>query len=229
MSNEYFLKAEKRQDVGKGASRRLRRENKVPAVIYGGEAGAQSVTLKHNEIVKLLQDDAVFSQIIDIEVDGEVTETVFRDLQRHPYKPTVLHADFQRVVRGMEITVNVPIHFLNTETAVGVKAGGIVTQHMINVEISCRPRLLPKAIEVDIAELDMHEVIRLADLNVPEGVTLVDYDAEDEDTNVAVVSIHPPKQEVVEEEDAEEVDPNVEATSQKADDEDEDDKEKSDD
>ena len=214
--SEYFLKAEKRQDIGKGASRRLRRDNKVPAVIYGGEAGAESVTLQHNEILKLLQDDAFFSQIVDIEVDGEVTETVVRDLQRHPYKPTIMHADFQRIVRGMEITVNVPIHYLNTETAVGVKAGGIVTQHMINVEISCRPRLLPKAIEVDIAKMDMHDVIRLGDLVIPEGVTLTAYDAEDEDTNIAVVSIHPPKQ-AVESEEVEEVDPNVEATAQSSD------------
>ncbi len=215
MSNTFFLKAEKRQDVGKGASRRLRRDNKVPAVVYGGEGNAESVTLRHNELLKLLQDDSFFSQIIDIEVDGEVTETVVRDLQRHPYKPTILHADFQRVVRGAEISVQVPLHFLNAETSVGVKAGGILTQHIINVEVSCRPRLLPKAIEVDIAKLDMNEVIRLAELELPEGVSIPEL-AHGEDANVAVVSIHPPKQ-AVESDTVEEVDPNVEATSQSSD------------
>ncbi|MPV85548.1 50S ribosomal protein L25/general stress protein Ctc [Ostreibacterium oceani] len=204
MANSFLLKAEPRSDIGKGASRRLRREEKIPAVIYGGDGEAQSITISHFEILKHLNSDSFYSQIIDIDVNGDVTETVLRDLQRHPYKPTVLHADFQRVVRGQEITVNVPLHFLNTESAAGVKAGGIMSQHVINVEIRCRPRLLPEAIEVDVANLGMNEALHLSDLTLPEGVALTAFaegDAEQADT--AVVSIHPPKTSSNEEDTAE--------------------------
>ncbi len=133
-------------------------------------------------------------------------------MQRHPYKPTILHADFQRIVRGTEITVQVPIHFLNTETSVGVKAGGILTQHIIDLEISCRPRLLPKAIEIDVAELDMNEAIHLSQVKLPEGVSVPSLEHGGEDADISVVSIHPPKLEVEAEETA--ADASVEAVAE---------------
>ncbi len=201
MSNAFLLKAEVRADVGKGASRRLRREDKIPAVIYGAEEAPQAVKISHSEILKCLNDEAFYSQIIDIEVaGGEKQETILRDLQRHPYKPTILHADFQRIVRGQELTLNVPVRYLNIEEAKGVKAGGILSQNVIDVEITCRPSLIPEAIEVDVTDLDMNESLYLSDMKLPEGVRLTSLDTEDEETDLVIVSIHPPKAEVVEEE-----------------------------
>ncbi|MBS9778420.1 MAG: 50S ribosomal protein L25/general stress protein Ctc [Gammaproteobacteria bacterium] len=200
MSNAFLLKAEAREDIGKGASRRLRREHKIPAVIYGGNEEPKSVTISHFDILKCLNDETFYSQIIDIEVAGEVQETILRDLQRHPFKPTILHADFQRVVRGQELTMNVPVHYVNAETAKGVRAGGILSQHLIDVEITCRPRLIPEAIEIDIADLDINDSLRLSDLVLPEGVRLTALEAdnsESDDVNVSIVSIHPPKTEKV--------------------------------
>ncbi len=200
---QFFLKAELRDDIGKGASRRLRREDKIPAVIYGGEAQPQSVTLSHFDILKCLNDESFYSQIVDIDINGEVQEAILRDLQRHPYKPTVLHADFQRIVRGQELTVNVPIHYINAEDAKGVKAGGILSQNIIDVEIICRPRDLPEALPVDVSELEMNESLRLSDIPMPEGVRIValeNIDSEDDEQNTVVVSIHPPKAEKAAEE-----------------------------
>lgn len=200
MSNAFLLKAESRQDIGKGASRRLRHEGKIPAVIYGGEEAPVSVTLLHSDILKCLNNDAFYSQLIDIEVAGEKQEVILRDLQRHPYKPTILHADFQRVVRGQELTLNVPINYINVEESKGVKAGGILSQNLIDVEIACRPSLIPEALEVDVIDLDINESLFLSDLTLPEGVRLTTLDEEDEETNTVIVSIHPPKAEKVEEE-----------------------------
>ncbi len=200
MANSFSLKAESRDDIGKGASRRLRRQDKIPAVIYGGDAEPQAVTLSHSAILKCLNDESFYSQIIDIEVAGEVQETILRDLQRHPYKPTILHADFQRIVRGQELTVSIPLHYQNVEDSVGVKAGGILSQNVIDVEVICRPSLIPEALVVDVAELGVNESLHLSDIPLPEGVRLTELDAEDEDSNAVIVSIHPPKAEKVAEE-----------------------------
>ncbi len=196
--NTFFLKAEKRTDIGKGASRRLRREDKVPAVIYGGEGEAKSITISHFAILKLLNDDSVYSQLIDVEVDGEVTETILRDLQRHPYKPSILHVDFQRVVRGQVITVNVPIHYLNMDTCAGAKAGGIVNQHIIDIEVSARPSALPESLEVDVADMQIGDNMHLSEIKVPEGVTIIALENSD-DADIPIISIHAPKAKVEEE------------------------------
>ncbi|PIE45417.1 MAG: 50S ribosomal protein L25/general stress protein Ctc [Gammaproteobacteria bacterium] len=215
-ANAFSLKAEVRDDIGKGASRRLRREDKIPAVIYGGEEEPQSVAISHFDILKCLNDNSFYSQLIDINIDGEVTETILRDLQRHPYKPTVLHADFQRVVRGQELTVNVSLECINADEAKGVKAGGILSQSVIDVEIVCRPSNLPEKIEVDVTDLEMNESLRLTDIKLPEGVRLLDLEGvedEDDDDNIVIVSIHPPRaEEVVEEASTEdEIDVDVES------------------
>ncbi|MGY0399625.1 MAG: 50S ribosomal protein L25/general stress protein Ctc [Ostreibacterium sp.] len=202
MANQFLLKADFRDNIGKGASRRLRRENKIPAIVYGGQEAPQSITVSHFKILKYLNDDSFYSQIIDIEVEGEIQETILRDLQRHPYKPSILHADFQRVVRGQELTVNVPIHYLNAESAKGVKLGGILSQHIIDIEIACRPSDLPEALEVDITELDMNEALRLSDITLPEGVRILmleGLETENDEHNINIVSIHPPKAEKVSE------------------------------
>ncbi len=218
--NTFSLQAETRNDIGKGASRRLRHENKVPAVVYGGEGEPVSITIGQFEILKCLNNDSFYSQIIDININGEVTETILRDLQRHPYKPTILHADFQRIVRGQKLTVNVPLHFINMENSVGVKASGIANQHIIDIEVSCRPGDLPESIIVDVEEIGIGDTIHLSQIIMPEGVTIVALDndeSEGGDANQIVYSVHAPKAEKVEEEVVESED-EAEATEEKKDD-----------
>ncbi len=220
MANLFSLKAESRQDIGKGASRRLRREHKIPAVIYGGEGEPQSITLSHFDILKCLNDDSFFSQLIDIEVDGEVTEAILRDLQRHPFKPTILHADFQRIVRGQELTVNIPISYTNVEESKGVKAGGILSQHIIDIEVSCRPSNIPEVLEVDVLDLDINDSLRLSDIVLPEGVRLTAFDnteGDEEDINISIVSIHAPKAEKVAESSTEDDEAEVESSAENTD------------
>lgn len=197
MSN-FTLNAQARADElqGKGASRRLRREARVPAIIYGGDAAPASVTLELRELVKVLEDNAFFSSVITIDVDGTKQQAIIKALQRHPAKNTPMHADFLRVKKGEEITVRVPLNFLNQETAKGVKAGGIVSFQATEVEVHTLPKNLPESIDVDLAALEIGDVVHLSDLKLPKGVSLTALEQGD-DHNLAVVSItHAPQEEV---------------------------------
>ena len=175
MSESITLTATIRTDVGKGASRRLRRlEDKVPAIIYGGDVAPQKLTLSGNEILKASQIEAFYSQILDISIDGTVESAVIRDLQRNPASGRVQHIDFQRVSADKEINVNVPLHFVNEDACVGVKmSGGTLTHNLTEVEISCLPANLPEFIEVDMLEVEAGTSVHLSDLALPEGVTVV--------------------------------------------------------
>ena len=175
MSESITLTATIRTDVGKGASRRLRRlEDKVPAIIYGGDTAPQKLTLSANEILKASQIEAFYSQILDISIDGSVESAVIRDLQRNPASGRVQHIDFQRVSADKEINVNVPLHFVNEDACVGVKmSGGTLTHNLTEVEISCLPAYLPEFIEVDMLEVEAGSSVHLSDLALPEGVTVV--------------------------------------------------------
>lgn len=189
MEYRYTLHGEKRQDVGKGASRRLRKENKVPAIIYGGKEEPLSVVLLQNELTKNARFDSFYSQIINLIIDGEGQEVLLRDMQRHPYKPIIQHVDLQRIVRGQELNATVVLHFLNEDACPAVKnEGGIITHEITEVEIVCRPRYLPERIEVDMANVRVGDVIYLSDLVMPEGVRLQQED-ELEETVVANVFI----------------------------------------
>ena len=169
-------RAEEKQ--GKGSSRRLRREAQVPAVVYGGDATPVSITLELRELVKALENSAFFSSIIDLNIDGQKQEVLIKALQRHPAKNTPMHADFQRVTRGEELKTAVPVKVLNATTGKGVKAGGIAELHMTDIEVEVLPRNLPEAIEVDIANLEVNESIRLSDLKLPNGVKVLAEDLE---------------------------------------------------
>ena len=175
MSDKINLTAELREDVGKGASRRLRRlGSKVPAIIYGGEAEPQNLTLKVNEVNKAMEQEAFYSQIMDIIVDGSSQQAVVRDMQRNPGSGKVQHIDFHRISANKVMHVNVPLHFINEEECVGVKmSGGSITHSLIEVEISCLPANLPQFIEVDMLEVDNGTSLHLSDLVLPEGVTIV--------------------------------------------------------
>ncbi|WP_372987324.1 50S ribosomal protein L25/general stress protein Ctc [Marinobacter sp.] len=194
MSQEFVIEAFPRDDQGKGASRRLRREErKIPAIIYGGGKDATPVAIWHNELKKALENEAFFSHVLTVELNGKKESVILKDLQRHPYKPILTHADFLRVDKDHEIHVNVPLHFINEETAPAIKLQGGVANHQINeVEVICLPQNLPEFIEVDMATVDMDQVIHLSDLKLPEGVKIAAL-LQGEDHDLPVVAIHKPR------------------------------------
>ncbi len=194
MSQEFIIEAFPRDDQGKGASRRLRREErKIPAIIYGGGKDATPVSIWHNELKKSLENEAFFSHVLTIELNGKKESVILKDLQRHPYKPLLSHADFLRVDKDHEIHVNVPLHFLNEDTAEAVKLqGGIVSHHITEVELVCLPQNLPEYIEIDLNDIQMDQVIHLTDLQLPANVRIAAL-LQGEDHDQPVASIHLPR------------------------------------
>ncbi|MFA7521369.1 MAG: 50S ribosomal protein L25/general stress protein Ctc [Halothiobacillaceae bacterium] len=194
MSQEtYKIEASVRDDLGKGASRRLRREGKIPAIVYGDNKPPVSLTINHNELLKRLDDDRFFTQIIDLNVGDQTDEVILRDLHRHPYKETiVLHADFQRITRGQLMRMHVPFLFENRDESKGAKAGGIFNAIYTEVEIESLPRHLPDHLTVDVIDLDLNETIRLSEVTLPEGVTIPELEL-GEEYDVAIVAYHPPR------------------------------------
>ena len=211
MADDIQVAAASRTLFGKGASRRLRRENLVPAIVYGAEDEPQPLLLKHNEVTKHLENEAFYSQLLMLSVDGkEPVRTVLRDVQRHPFRQQILHLDFQRVVAGQALQVTVPLHFENEDTCYGVKTeGGMINKTDIEVTVSCRPRDIPESVKVDMLELKIGDSIHLSDLVMPEDVALVDLNEKGDDSDRAVVSVI--AQRIVEEEEPvdTEVDPEV--------------------
>ena len=191
MSEKIALTAEIRTDVGKGASRRLRRSGeKVPAIIYGAEDAPQNLTLAANEVTKAMEQESFYSQILDVIVDGKSNQAVVRDLQRNHANGKVLHIDFQRVSANKPINVNVPLHFINEDQCVGVKiSGGIIAHNLTEVEISCLPADLPEYIEVDMKDVDLGFAIHLSGLALPAGVTIIALTYGD-DHDMPVVSVN---------------------------------------
>lgn len=206
MSVELKLDATIREDQGKGASRRLRRAKQVPGILYGAGKNPVSLTLDEEQILRLMREEAFFSQILEVKVKGKRAEkAILKDLQRHPFKPLVTHMDLLRIKAGEKMRQSVPIHFLNQETATGVKLGGGVVHHdAIEVEVECLPDDLPAAIDVDIAELELGSSIHLSDISAPEGVSFPGLDPE-VDHDPLLVSIHAPRK-VVDEDDEESTD-----------------------
>ncbi|MCA0403762.1 MAG: 50S ribosomal protein L25/general stress protein Ctc [Proteobacteria bacterium] len=187
------LEAETRKDMGKGASRRLRRlENKVPGILYGGDKKPQTIHLLHNKVVKALENESIYASVFDLHVDGKVEHVILKDLQRHPYKPIIMHMDLQRVSAKDVLVKHIPIHFLNESTSKGVKAGGIINHSMTQVEVRCQAKNLPEFIEVDMASVAMDDILHLSDLKLPKGVSLT-VDLKDGSHNLPVVSIHASK------------------------------------
>ncbi|MDH1265330.1 50S ribosomal protein L25/general stress protein Ctc [Pseudomonas sp. GD03944] len=191
MTVEFALNAEARSDLGKGASRRLRRNaNLVPAVIYGGEKAPVSISLIAKDLAKLLENEAAFSHVLSLSVDGKKEDVLIKALQRHPAKGFVLHADFIRVVAGQKLTAHAPLHFINEATSVGVKKGGEVLHSLSEVEVSCLPKDLPEFIEVDMAKVEVDQTVHLSDIKLPKGVELV---ALAHGSDLPVASIHMPR------------------------------------
>jgi large subunit ribosomal protein L25 len=205
----FDLEATDRSDLGKGASRRLRRlEDLVPGIIYGGSKKPHSISLPHRVVRKALENEAFYSHILTLTVAGHTEKVILKDMQRHPYKPIIQHMDFQRVDMNKPLHIHVPIHFINEKTAPGVQAGGQVSHSLSDLEITCLPADLPEFIEVDLANMQLDEIIYLSNLALPKGVTPTAF-THGATNDIPVVSIHMPKIMVEEE-------PEVEASEEAA-------------
>lgn len=195
------LEAETRADVGKGASRRLRRlENKVPAVLYGGDHAPQSILLSHSAVIKALETESIYSSVFDLIVDGKAKaeRVILKALQRHPFRSIIMHMDLQRVAATDVLVKMIPIHFINEDKAPGIVEGGVINHTMTQVEVRCEARHLPEFIELDLANLALNDVLHLTDLVMPKGVQLA-VDPTTGDHNHPVVGIHLSKAEISEE------------------------------
>ena len=173
MSKHYEISAELRADVGKGASRRLRRAGRVPAVVYGGERDPLSLTLDHNFLIHAIEDEAFRSSVLELVADDKRQQVVLRDLQRHPFKPLITHVDFLRVSAGQMLRMSVPLHFVNEERSTAARQAGVVVSHQITeVEIAATPENLPEYLEVDLGGLEPGGSVLLSQIPLPEGVTI---------------------------------------------------------
>lgn len=187
MSSVFEFVAVNREKTGKGFARNVRRGGAVPAVIYGGKA-PQLLVLNHNEVVKHLNHEAVYSHVLDVVVDGKAEKAILKDVQRDPAGFKILHLDFMRVNMSEQVKVHVPLHFTNEEKSVGVKKGGVATHSLVDVEIVSLPGNLPDYIEVDLTNLDIGESIHLSDLVLPSGVEIPAL-SQGHDHNLPVVSV----------------------------------------
>jgi large subunit ribosomal protein L25 len=200
MADDFDLIAELRDDKGKGASRRLRREGKVPAILYGGGRPPRNLAFDQNRVIQQLENESFYSSVLSVKVGDKEQAVILKDLQRHPARRQILHMDLQRIREDEEIRMNVPIHFLNEDIAVGVKqSGGKVSHLMTDVEVVCLPKDLPEYLEIDIADVELNEMRYISDIPLPEGVT-IPLLAQGEEADQPIVSIQIIKEMVIEEE-----------------------------
>lgn len=188
MSISFELTASIREDLGKGATRRLRRQDMVPAVIYGAGKEPVSITLAHNQLLHSTENEAYFSHILSIDVEGKKEDVIIKALQRHPAKSLLMHADFMRVDMKEKLKVHVPLQFVGEEVAPGAKQGGVVTHDLVDIEVQCLPKDLPEFIEVDVSALEIGESLHLSDINLPKGLDIVAL-SQGEDHDLQVVAI----------------------------------------
>ncbi|WP_025856547.1 50S ribosomal protein L25/general stress protein Ctc [Pseudomonas sp. CHM02] len=185
---DFTLNAQARTDLGKGASRRLRHAANIPAVVYGGNKPAESVTILAKEIAKLFENEAAYSHVIELNVDGAKQNVIVKAMQRHPSKQFIMHADFVRVVAGQKLTAIVPVHFVGEEAP--IKKGGEISHVVNEIEVTCLPKDLPEFIEVDLSAAEVGAIIHLSDLKAPKGVEFVALAHGDDK---AVANVHAPR------------------------------------
>ena len=185
---DFTLNAQARTDLGKGASRRLRHAANIPAVVYGGNKPAESVTILAKEIAKLFENEAAYSHVIELNVDGAKQNVIVKAMQRHPSKQFIMHADFIRVVAGQKLTATVPVHFIGEEAP--IKKGGEISHVVNEIEVTCLPKDLPEFIEVDLSAAEVGAIIHLSDLKAPKGVEFVALAHGDDK---AVANVHAPR------------------------------------
>ena len=193
MSAIFELNAKGRSALGKGASRRLRKEEQVPAILYGAGKPAESLVIAHGEILKALQHEAFYSHILTLHVDGKPQKAVVKDIQRHPFKPKVMHMDFLRIDATHKINMHVPLHFHGEEEAPGVVTDkGHLTKYIMDIEIRCLPADLPEYVTADVSKMKLDDALHLSQLPLPHGVEFV-HKIEDEEHDLVVASIHMPR------------------------------------
>jgi len=208
MRDDFDLIAELREDQGKGASRRLRRQGLVPAIIYGAGRPPRSLSFDHNKVLLKLENESFYSSILNIKVRDKNQAAILKDLQRHPAKNQIMHMDFQRIVEDEAIRMNVPLHFIGEDVAPGVKEGGGSVSHlMTDVEVVCLPRYLPEYLDVDVTNLELDAILSISDIELPEGVEIPAL-AQGPEANRPIVSIHVIKEVIIEDE--EEVEEGIE-------------------
>jgi large subunit ribosomal protein L25 len=193
-SKKFTLNATLRANKGKGASRRLRRtEDLIPAILYGAGEAPTMISLPHGEIEKATAHEAFFSSILNMNLAGKPLQAIIKDMQRHPFKPRILHADFMRINANEKITMHIPLHFKGEQVAPGVKEdGGLVSKHFVELEVKCLPANLPEYIEIDISALKMEEGIHLSQVKLPKGVELA-HPITDADHDQVIVNIYMPR------------------------------------
>ena len=174
MSISFTVEAELRTDLGKGASRRLRHEEKFPAVVYGAGKDPVSLTLDHKKFMHSLENEAFYSHILTLNIGGKGEQVILKDLQRHPAKVAVMHADFLRVSATEKLHLHVPLHFINEDVCPGVKEGGLVTHNINEIEVACFPQDLPEYLEVDVSTLELDGSLHMSDITLPKGVELLE-------------------------------------------------------
>jgi large subunit ribosomal protein L25 len=198
MSVSFEFEAQTRVDTGKPAARRLRREEKVPAIVYGAGKEPMPISLSHNKVIKALEHEAIYSHILTLNVDKNPEKVVLKALMRHPTKPKIMHMDFMRINTKEKIHMRVPLHFLGEAKAPGLKEGGVLSKLMTHLEVTCLPLDLPEYIEVDISELNIGDSVHLTKVVLPKNVALTHAVVDDEHDQI-VVSIHQPREEEPEE------------------------------
>lgn len=189
MSVSFEFEAQTRTATGKPGARRLRSEDKVPAIVYGAGKEPMPISLSHNKVIKALEHEAVYSHILTLKVDGQAEKVVLKALMRHPTKPKILHMDFLRINTKEKLTMRVPLHFLGEAKAPGIKEMGILSKLITHLDVSCLPSDLPEYIEVDISGLGIGDSIHMSAVQLPKGVTLA-HAIVDEEHDQVVVSIH---------------------------------------
>lgn len=203
MSTTHEIKVERRSDEGKGASRRLRRAAKIPAIVYGGDLKPVSIQLDHEAVWLASQNEWFYSSILDLSLAGDIQKVLLRDMQRHPYKQQIMHLDFQRVNENETLRTSVPLHFLNEDKSPAGKSSEVVVMHELNeVEVECLPKDLPEFIEIDLAELSVGDIVHLSDIKLPAGVEIPELKLGKEH-DVAVVIAKHGREDVAEEEEGE--------------------------
>jgi len=201
MAISFSLEAEIRTDLGKGASRRLRHTEKFPAVVYGAGKDPVSITLDHKKFLHSLENEAFYSHILTLSIGGKDEQVILKDLQRHPARIAIMHADFLRVSATEKLHLRVPLHFINAEECPGAKEGGLVTHSISEIEVVCLPKDLPEYLEVDLSSLELDHSVHMSDIIVPAGVELVEL-SHGEAHDQPVASVHMPRGASEEEEDA---------------------------
>jgi len=193
MANNFTINALPREQMGKGASRRLRGNDMIPAILYGAGKTPVSITLPHITFVKALENEAFYSHILTLSLNGKEEKVILRDIQRHPYRPKILHVDLQRVNAAEKLSMHIPLHFIGAEVSPGVKLkGGIVSHLLAEIEIRCLPSDLPEYVEVDLSHMELDETIHLSGLKLPKNVEIIGL-IKGSTNDKPVVSVHMPR------------------------------------